>query len=101
MRNAAYWFLFLPPNSPDLNSIEMAFSKLKAHLGSIGANTFTNFYCALAEICGLYSQEECWNCFHVVGYVSSQQLDDSGWRQHGLAAGEKGSGCFDLDQHVP
>jgi len=26
------WFLFLPPYSPDLNPIEMAFSKLKAHM---------------------------------------------------------------------
>ena len=26
------WFLFLPPSSPDLNPIEMAFAKLKAHL---------------------------------------------------------------------
>jgi transposase len=26
------WVLFLPPYSPDLNPIEMAFSKLKAHL---------------------------------------------------------------------
>ena len=26
------WFLFLPPYSPDLNPIEMAFAKLKAHL---------------------------------------------------------------------
>ena len=26
------WFLFLPPYSPDLNPIEMAFSKIKAHL---------------------------------------------------------------------
>ncbi len=26
------WFLFLPAYSPDLNPIEMAFSKLKAHL---------------------------------------------------------------------
>lgn len=26
------WFLFTPPYSPDLNPIEMAFSKLKAHL---------------------------------------------------------------------
>ncbi len=24
------WFLFLPPYSPDLNPIEMAFSRLKA-----------------------------------------------------------------------
>lgn len=26
------WMLFLPPYSPDLNPIEMAFSKLKAQL---------------------------------------------------------------------
>jgi transposase len=26
------WFLFLPPYSPDLNPIEMAYSKLKAHM---------------------------------------------------------------------
>ena len=34
------WFLFLPTYSPDLNPIEMAFSKLKAHLRRIGARTF-------------------------------------------------------------
>ena len=28
------WFLFLPPYSPDLNPIEMAFSKLKALIRS-------------------------------------------------------------------
>ena len=33
-------FLFLPACSPDLNPIEMAFSKLKAHLRRIGARTF-------------------------------------------------------------
>ena len=33
-------FLFLPPYSPDLNPIEMAFSKLKAHLRAAGARTF-------------------------------------------------------------
>ncbi len=41
MRRAGCWFLFLPPYSPDLNPIEMAFSKLKAHLRRIGARTFT------------------------------------------------------------
>ena len=42
MRKAGCWFLFLPPYSPDLNPIEMAFSKLKAHLRRIGARTFTD-----------------------------------------------------------
>jgi transposase len=31
------WFLFLPPYSPDLNPIEMAYAKLKANLRQIGA----------------------------------------------------------------
>jgi transposase len=42
MRSAGCWFLFLPPYSPDLNPIEMAFSKLKAHLRRIGAHTLCN-----------------------------------------------------------
>ena len=71
MRDAGCWFLFLPPYSPDLNPIEMAFSKLKAHLRRIGTRTFTDMFHALTEICGLYSQEECWNYFKAAGYPSS------------------------------
>ncbi|KZX97860.1 DDE endonuclease [Sulfitobacter sp. HI0082] len=70
MRDAGCWFLFLPPYSPDLNPIEMAFSKLKAHLRRIGARTFTDMFNALGEICDLYSPEECWNYFKAAGYVS-------------------------------
>jgi transposase len=44
MRKAGCWFLFLPPYSPDLNPIEMTFSKLKAHLRRIGARTFTDLF---------------------------------------------------------
>ena len=42
------WFLFLPPYSPDLNPIEMAFSKLKAHLRAKAARTFDELWKALA-----------------------------------------------------
>ena len=31
LREVGCWFLYLPPYSPDINPIEMAFSKLKAH----------------------------------------------------------------------
>lgn len=34
------WMLFLPQYSPDLKPIEMAFSKLKAHLRKAVARTF-------------------------------------------------------------
>lgn len=69
MREAGCWFLFLPPYSPVLNPIEMAFSKLKARLRGIGARTFTNMFNALSEICDLFSQEECWNYVKAAGYV--------------------------------
>jgi len=32
LKQRGAWFLFLPPYSPGLNPIEMAFAKLKAHL---------------------------------------------------------------------
>jgi transposase len=71
MRKAGCWFLFLPPYGPDLNPIEMAFSKLKAHLRRIGARTFTDLFSTIAEICDLYSQDECWNHFRAARYVAS------------------------------
>ena len=36
---ALAWFLFLPPYSPDLKPIELAFSRLEAHRRRIGART--------------------------------------------------------------
>ena len=57
MREAGCRFLFLPPYSPDLNPIEMAFSKLKAHLRRIGARTFTAMVHALSEICDPYTSD--------------------------------------------
>ncbi len=37
IRSRGAWLLFLPPYSPDLNPIEMAFSKLKAQLRAMAA----------------------------------------------------------------
>ncbi len=64
------WFLFLPAYSPDLNPIEMAFSKLKAHLRRIGARTFDRLIAAIGEICDLFTPDECWNFFAAAGYTS-------------------------------
>lgn len=71
LRAHGCWFLFLPPYSPDLNPIEMAFSKLKAHLRRIGARSFTALFQALSEICDLYTPQECWNYFCEAGYAST------------------------------
>lgn len=62
------WFLYLPPYSPDLNPIEMAFSKLKAHLRRIGARSFASLFEAVGEICDIYLPEECKNYFNAAGY---------------------------------
>lgn len=64
------WFLFLPPYSPDLNPIEMAFSKLKAHLRRIGARNIDELWRAVGNICDLYTPQECWNYLKAAGYAS-------------------------------
>lgn len=63
-------FLFLPPYSPDLNPIEMAFAKLKAHLRRIGARTIEALWKAVGDICGLYAPDECLNYLKATGYAS-------------------------------
>lgn len=68
LRERGAWFLFLPPYSPDLNPIEMAFSKLKAHLRRIGARTIDALWRAVGEICDLFDPDECWNYFKAAGY---------------------------------
>jgi transposase len=71
LRAHSCWFLYLPPYSPDLNPIEQAFSKLKAHQRRIGTRTFTDVFDAIGTICDLYDPQECWNYFKAAGYTSS------------------------------
>ena len=67
IRARGAWLLFLPPYSPDLNPIEMAFSKLKSQLRKHAARTFDDVFRALGEICDLFSTTECRNYFKAVG----------------------------------
>jgi transposase len=69
LRERGAWFLFTPPYSPDLNPIEMAFSKLKAHLRRIGARTVDDLWRAIGNICDLFSPAECWNFLKDAGYA--------------------------------
>ena len=71
IRQRGCWFLYLPPYSPDLNPIEQAFSKLKAHLRRIGARTFDALVAALGTICNLFSPDECQNYLKNAGYAST------------------------------
>jgi transposase len=60
--------LFLPPYSPDLNPIEMAFSKLKAHLRARAVRTIDELWKAIGQICDLFQPDECKNYFTAAGY---------------------------------
>lgn len=62
------WMLFLPPYSPDLNPIEMAFAKLKAHLRAKRVRTVDGLWKAIGDICILFSPTECRNYFKAAGY---------------------------------
>lgn len=62
------WFLFLPPYSPDLNPIEMAFSKLKALIRKAAARTYEDLWRAVGNVCELFTDEECFNFFKAAGY---------------------------------
>ena len=68
VRERGAWLLFLPPYSPDLNPIEMAFSKLKAHLRARAARTVDELWQAIGDISSLFKPEECRNFFNAAGY---------------------------------
>jgi transposase len=68
IRDKGAWTLLLPPYSPDLNPIEMAFAKLKAHLRAIAARTIDALWQAIGQICDLFGPEECRNYFNAAGY---------------------------------
>jgi len=64
------WFLFLPKYSPDLNPIEMAFSKLKQLLRKANARTFEALWQAVGKVCDLFEPDECRNYLKHIGYVA-------------------------------
>jgi transposase len=70
LKERGAWFLFLPQYSPDLNPIEMAFSKLKAHMRAAATRNFEDLWQALGDICDLFEPEECRNYFIKCGYAS-------------------------------
>ncbi len=68
IRAKGAWILFLPPYSPDLNPIEMAFAKLKAHLRARAIRTIEALWRAIGDICELFTPSECQNYFIAAGY---------------------------------
>ncbi len=58
----------LPPYSPDLNPIELAFAKLKAWLRRRAARTIPALWNAIAAALPTFSPAECANYFTACGY---------------------------------
>lgn len=63
--------LYLPPYSPDLNPIEMAFAKLKTLLRKAAARTRDSLWDAIAEVLSAFTPDECANYLAHAGYASS------------------------------
>ena len=61
--------LFLPPYSPDLNPIEMAFSKLKALLRKAGERSIDDLWRRIGEALDHFTPEDCRNYLHHAGYA--------------------------------
>jgi transposase len=59
---------YLPPYSPDMNPIEKAFSKLKAHLRKIAERTVAGLMRALQTGADIFKPDECANYFVACGY---------------------------------
>lgn len=66
LRSTGAWFL--SPNSPDLNSIQMAFSRLKILIRKAVARTCDELWKTVGQVCELVTAEECANFFRASGY---------------------------------
>jgi transposase len=60
--------MYLPPYSPDLNPIEMAFAKLKAALRKAAARSREALHTAIARALAMFSPKECKNFLVAAGY---------------------------------
>ena len=63
--------LYLPPYSPDLNPIEMAFSKFKALLRKAAERTISGLLRRIGRIAKSFSPRECRNFLRHAGYLCS------------------------------
>jgi len=76
----------LPPYSPDLNPIELAFAKLKALIQRAAARTYDELWQAVGQVCDLFTEEECYNFFKAAGSETDRT-------QHALGRGDNRGRC--------
>ncbi len=65
--------LYLPPYSPDLNPIELAFAKLKARLRSAAARSIEALWHILGQLLDAFTPAECAHYLAHAGYVPSNR----------------------------
>jgi transposase len=69
IESAGAQLIYLPKYSPDLNPIELAFSKLKAHLRKAAEHTISGLLRRIGRVVTGFSAHECSNFFRHAGYV--------------------------------
>ncbi len=62
---------YLPAYSPDLNPIEMAFAKLKAHLRQAAARSLEHLQVALRQALAFFAPHHCRGFFHHANYATN------------------------------
>lgn len=70
IRDAGARLLFLPPYSPDMNPIEMAFSKLKTLLRKAAERNRDQLWQRIGKLPDLFQPAECQNYIRHAGYAS-------------------------------
>jgi len=71
IEGAGATLIYLPKYSPDLNPIELAFSKLKAHLRKAAEYTIPCLWRRIGRVVTKFSAQECTNYFRHAGYAST------------------------------
>jgi transposase len=69
IRDRGASLLYLPPYSPDLNPIEMAFAKLKAILRKAAERSTEALWNRIGAVLGHFRPKECANYFKAAGYA--------------------------------
>jgi len=64
-------FFLLPPYSPDMNPIEMAFAKLKTLLRQAPERTLDGLWRRIGALLDRFTPDECANYFRAAGYSDS------------------------------
>jgi len=61
--------VFLPPYSPDLNPIELVFSKIKQRLRSLACRTVETLWSSMQSVLDEVTPSDAANCFRHCGYT--------------------------------